>query len=341
MQPPMHDSILKLSWIEFALAQTGLWVYDKTSVDPTVKRTYSKHLASVLYFLGIFVGFWPSRHERSKFSRRRGVFGDDISGYYIQIHFRCFKRIGSGERTVGSDGLLCKRQRGQIMSSAQGGAPLLFEEKRVSIFGLLSGGYDGSNDSDMGPPSGKSYPAMYRILILADQDMECHLDQVEDSELKRRAGLEGTIAFHAAMFAAVSVWESEWNSILDQVNEHLRFQVSQTMNTDEIGKWMFDSDFKRSRVYFTTLQTLRIFEEYIRTFSEDLHALDDLFYMPPEGFAQSNLKNDELLVLRSNWESIIKHHKCAEERLFRRLLDKSKEVTSLRDGVRVTKASTY
>jgi hypothetical protein len=34
---------------------------------------------------------------------------------------------------------------------------------------------------------------------------------------------------------------------------------------------MFDDDFERSKLYFTILQILRIFGEYIRTMSADLH----------------------------------------------------------------------
>jgi hypothetical protein len=38
----------------------------------------------------------------------------------------------------------------------------------------------------------------------------------------------------------------------------------------------FDLDFERSRVYFTILQVLRIFNECIQTVSRDLRALDSL-----------------------------------------------------------------
>lgn len=304
-------------------------MYDSASSDIAIRKSYSTHLGSIVFFLGIFAGFWPSQIERSKFSKRWGTIGGDQNHtcYYIQIHFRCFRRITSWESSDGTDGLLCQRQRGQILSSAQGVAPLLFEERRISIFGLLSD----SSDQHLNL-SEKSIPAMYRVLILADRGIDFALSQANDSKLEWRTGLEGTIALHAAIFAAVSVWETEWNSIMDQVDEHLRFQLSQTMNTDEISKWMFDGNFERSRIYFTILQILRVFGECIRTVSEDLRTLDDLFYKPHKGFPQ-NFVDDELLVLRSNWESIIKHQKVVEERLFGRVLNKTEEVKSLRDGV--------
>lgn len=40
---------------------------------------------------------------------------------------------------------------------------------------------------------------------------------------------------------------------------------------------MFDLDFELSRLYFTILQILRIFGEYIKSVSLDLGALDSLF----------------------------------------------------------------
>jgi hypothetical protein len=45
------------------------------------------------------------------------------------------------------------------------------------------------------------------------------------------------------------------------------------------------------------------------------------------------MRPDELRIIRSNWESVLKVQKSAEKRLLDRLLDKTEEVKSLRDGV--------
>jgi hypothetical protein len=95
---------------------------------------------------------------------------------------------------------------------------------------------------------------------------------------------------------------------------------------------MFDLDFERSRLYFTILQTLRIFAECIRTVSMDLRALDSLFSMNALNGPRYPT-HDELRDFGSNWNYITKHQNDAEERLLRRLDDKTAEVTSLRDGV--------
>lgn len=270
MQAPIHDSILELRWIEFILAQTGLWNYD--SPGPGDLVLYAMHIMPVVSFLATFVGHWPSRNERSRFTCRRIYFGEsrDCSCYHVQIHFRCFARVESLPKSTGTDGFLCQREQGQIASTVPGIAPCLFEERRISILGIMS------DSSDlMGTLN--SYPAMFRALILAETGIDFSTYSVETRELKWRAGLEGTIAFHAAIFATVRVWEIEWNSVLDQVDDYLGFQLSQTMSATDIRGWMFDDDFGRSSSYFTILQVLRIFADCIRTVSADLHTLDDLF----------------------------------------------------------------
>jgi hypothetical protein len=96
---------------------------------------------------------------------------------------------------------------------------------------------------------------------------------------------------------------------------------------------MFDLDFERSRLYFTILQILRIFGECIRTVSMDIRALDIMFSASAISANWGDPTPDELHDFEWNWKYITKHQNDAEERLLRRLTDKTAEVTSLRDGV--------
>jgi hypothetical protein len=178
-------------------------------------------------------------------------------------------------------------------------------------------------------------PAFYRVLVLAEADMAFPfvVKDFEASGLKWCPGLEGTIAFHAAVFASVDPWETDWTNVLDQIDDCLRLELKKDLKPEEIKKWMFDDDFERSKLYFTILQILRIFGEYIRTMSADLHQLDNLFVTETQGFPLSLMRPDELRIIRSNWESVLKVQKSAEKRLLDRLLDKTEEVKSLRDGV--------
>jgi hypothetical protein len=105
------------------------------------------------------------------------------------------------------------------------------------------------------------------------------------------------------------------------------------MELKQIAKWEFNLDFERSRLYFIILQILCIFGECIQTVSMDLIALDSLFLtrsMRPDRWRPSP---DEIHDSSSNWKYTTKHQNDAEERLIKRLLDKTREVKSLRDGV--------
>lgn len=327
MKVPLKDGILEFRWIEFILAQMCL--FNATPSDWDIRdESYATHLSSVMYFLGIFSGQWPSRNERYDFSHK-GDFARPFwfGRYYIQVHFRCFAPATSLKASPDTEGLKCLREDIQIASDALKVLPHLFQERRISIFGVLS-----SCESVAEDP----VPAFYRVLVLTEAGMvfPFHVKDFESSGLKWCAGLEGTIAFHAAVFASVGPWETDWNNVLDQINDCLQLELKRDLKPEEIKKWMFDDDFERSKLYFTILQILRIFGEYIRTMRADLHQLDDLFVTETQdGFPLGLMSSDELRVMRSNWELVLKVQKDSEKRLLGRLLDKTEEVKSLRDGV--------
>jgi hypothetical protein len=327
MKVPLKDGILEFRWLKFVLAQ--MCIFNLEHPNATINNgSIAAHLSAAMYFLGIFAGQWPSRNERSDFSHK-GDFNRPpwFCRYYIQVHFRCFSPIKALSERPGTDGLKCLREDIQIASEALKVAPHLFQERRISIFGVLS-----ASDSRIGR---KAMPACYRVLLLTEAgvDFPLHIQDFEASGLKWCAGLEGTIIFHGAVFASVLPWEAEWNNVLDQIDDCLRLHLKEDLKTEEIKKWMFDDDFERSKLYFTILQILRIFGEYIRTMSADLHQLDDLFVSPPQGFPLQLMEPDELRVMRTNWEVVLKFQKAAEERLLSRVSDKTEEVKSLRDGV--------
>jgi hypothetical protein len=146
LQAPIQDSILKFRWIEFILAQTGFLdykdlpgVYNEPLTEFYLQRLHSIHLASFVCFLGIFAGYWPSGVERAAFLVRRDEsLGVPFGRLYVQLHFRCFRLTDTLANTVGSDGLQCYRERGEIEPSDLGIARVSFEERRISIFGILS-----------------------------------------------------------------------------------------------------------------------------------------------------------------------------------------------------------
>jgi hypothetical protein len=306
----------------------------KASSDGHASGFNTHHIASFSGFLGTFAGYRPSTAERARFSSIWDYpgkrFKSWIGPHFVQIHFPSFALAENSGKWVGSDGLQFLRQRGQIPSSDLGGVPVEFEEKRISIFGVLSTFHGTWFEGQL-----TSEPSICRVLILAEDNVEFTFDRnnLKEAELKWWPGWGGTIAFQTAIFLTVKAWEKEWNKCLDQIDDCLRFELRETMQTQQIAKWMFDLDFKRSRLYFTILQILRIFGESIRGVSSDLRALDSLFLPSSMRPVFWDPSPDEVHDFGSNWKYITQHQKDAEERLMKRLLEKTAEVESLRDGV--------
>ncbi|KAI0490247.1 hypothetical protein F4859DRAFT_1999 [Xylaria cf. heliscus] len=313
---PIQDRFLDFGLINLTLAYIGRWTPGRSQYAANPGYT-----ASLMYFLGVFAGQWPSRNERSWFSCQHDLLpvGDGFYRYCPQVHLRCFESITALEKSLGASGLRCDRERGQILSDNAGGGLHFFEERRISVFGLVS---------SHGPLTSRRLPAFYSVLILADLQFKPE----KNWDYEWCAGLEGTIAFHAAIFESVVFWQAKWNDVLDNVDDRLRVRLEHTMDPEEIKRWMFDDGFERSKLYVTILQILRIFSECISTTSDDLGLLDGLF-MKDNDFPMRNMRPDELRKMRSNWQSVKEFQKQAEESLLGRIMQKTEEVKSLRDGL--------
>jgi hypothetical protein len=105
-------------------------------------------------------------------------------------------------------------------------------------------------------------------------------------------------------------------------------QVSDISDPHRRRELMFDSSFKRSDVYFTISQYLRIFSHTIRDTGSDLQALRDL-----------GIFNRRVDVISSpaiaEWENVMKRYEELSSRLQQRISDRSEEVKSLRDGASI------
>ncbi|GAW23843.1 hypothetical protein ANO14919_134200 [Xylariales sp. No.14919] len=314
IRAPIRNGVLDLRWVNLILAQMGRWSYLHSLTKADADR-YIELLGWIMYFLGVFAGSWPSRSERLNFSHFLHL---ELKSYrrYIQVHFRYFTTAEPPVASPGTDGgLLCHREQGRIASDALGVAPHSFTERRISVSGLLS--------------LSTNIPAFYSVLVVGEAEFHA---VPYDYDIEWCAGLEGTITFQIALLASVQVWETEWNKVLDRVDDCLRVHLGQTLNPREMDKWMFDDNFERSRLYFTVLQILRIFGDCIRTVSDDLRDLDGLFLRDPD-FPMRHMRRGELHALRSNWESVRDAHRKAEQGLLDRILYKTEEVKSLRDGL--------
>ncbi|KAI1292454.1 hypothetical protein F5Y03DRAFT_402955 [Xylaria venustula] len=188
----------------------------------------------------------------------------------------------------------CDRERGKIPGGFPNGDPCYLEEKRISIFALLSS-YRDFQDAEYPP-------AFYSVVILSGLEFNGNIDREWNSEW--RTGLEGTIVFHAAVWASVKLWKTQWDDVLDKIDECVRVRLRHTLDPEEMNMWMFDkTEFERSKLYVTTLQILRIFSEYIRTVLDDLRVLDGSF-LKDDHFPMPDMRPNELRIMRSNWKSV-------------------------------------
>ncbi|KAI1348009.1 hypothetical protein F5Y01DRAFT_328989 [Xylaria sp. FL0043] len=328
LRVPIEDSIISLGCIKMILAQAGLFRYN---ISNYLGPNYYYHLGMITYYLGTFAGEWSSRNERSRFLHSFLFVEDSRLFSTVQLHFRSFtvaEALQVSQNAAGNqakEGLLCKRKLARVPSLAPGVAALWFREKRISVFGVLSTQHRDFNADAYILPT-------YRVTILSEDATRFPSFSIGEN-LRWRTGLEGIIVFQTAILAVTEIWEKEWVDIFDEIDDRVQFQLQQTMNPIQISKWMFDADFKRSRVYFILLQVLRIFGEYIRTVSDDLDGLSSLFLKPGLRMVFKDPTPDELTDIKSNWEFVIRFQKDAEQRLLSRLSYKTEEIKSLRDGL--------
>lgn len=103
---------------------------------------------------------------------------------------------------------------------------------------------------------------------------------------------------------------------------------------------MFDTSFKRSQVYFRTLEMLRIFAENIRETGRDLQEMNpdrllQRFFRAKRSKLKDFLPQDPMedAALWKNWQTLSDFQRKIEDRLLRRIAEKTEEIRSLRDGV--------
>ncbi|KAI0514641.1 hypothetical protein F5B22DRAFT_225808 [Xylaria bambusicola] len=302
------------------MAQVSRWHYRQRDGLVSV---YQSHFDSVMFFLSVFAGLWPSRNERMKFSWQVNTWPlMNFDCFYLQVHFRYFttdkQEEDPGVPSASTHVLRCFREQGQIVSTALQVDSHSFQERRISVFGLFLA--QNKINTSAAP--------FYSVLALGETDFE----NLQGYDLKWCAGLEGTITFQLAVLASVAIWTTEWNAMLDQIDKCVHVKFSHTLSPEDINAWMFDDNFERSRLYFTILQVLRMFNECISTVSDDLRALDELFLKQTD-FPMQDMREDELEIMRSNWETVKKTQEEAAKALLNRILFKTEEVKSLRDGL--------
>lgn len=157
------------------------------------------------------------------------------------------------------------------------------------------------------------------------------------------------------------LWEQKWTRTLNEVDNLVGVKVtdhvvlysqagSNDIQIDELfnskgdgAAMMFDSSFARSRLYFTVLQALRIFSEWIQESERALQQLRGDFDKAVHSVTKQRNGGDEWSSgegplpfkreIDEMWNDLLAYHGSSSRCLLGRIEKKNEEIKSFRDGV--------
>ncbi|KAH6840599.1 hypothetical protein B0I37DRAFT_437920 [Chaetomium sp. MPI-CAGE-AT-0009] len=281
-------------------------------------------------FLHEFCAPWKPLRLRGMGREFGGWTGSSEISYQHTI--RCFSNVTVTDQSDFAPYVRCHRESGQF--PALPGAPTpSFTERRMSVLCRWS---ELSGDLS------------FTIVLLGDfqsvkQEAQASNDLFTDWK-DRHFTVKGQNAGYHMLQSAVHrmliSWEKEWSQCLDVLGDTVNTNLRDILNDESSNHLMFDTSYARSRVYFKTLEMLRIFGDIIRETGRDLQEMDPErllqgSFLRAGWDAQYFLREDPVTdkALWKNWRILSEFQKGAEERLIRRIAEKTEEIKSLRDGL--------
>ncbi|VBB76494.1 Putative protein of unknown function [Podospora comata] len=317
------------------LLDGGLMALDRLALITAVVLNKPNTETGIAHrFLHEFCAGWKPLYLRGNRMNYTGWSGNSDTTYQHTI--RCFSPASRSDKV--NFGLRphakCVRQSGQFPSHLSSSSSS-FTERRMSL--LCHWDYTYS-------------PHGFRIVALTDamtmkQDGDINVSNDLFTDWgDRHFAVEGLNAgYHllqSSIHRLLMFWETEWGHCLDALESNVNTSLLDILDDETSSRLMFDTSFERSRVYFKTLQMLRIFADAIRETGRDLQEMD------PEKLIQGSfrraghdvqafLKQDPLKdkTLWNNWKILFDFQQQTEEKLLRRIAEKTEEITSLRDGL--------
>ncbi|KXX77813.1 hypothetical protein MMYC01_205953 [Madurella mycetomatis] len=280
-------------------------------------------------FLQEFCAGWRPRHLRGKAREFGGWTGNSEIAYQHTI--RCFSPNKNCDTNF-VPYVRCHRETGNF-PCLPGVSPRAFVEQRMSVVCRWSYHEE---------------PQGFMVMILGDfqtvrvetQETNDLFTDWEDRHFTVRGGNAGYHVLQSAMHRMLMYWEKEWSHCLDELESSVNTKLHDILSDESSSNLMFDTSFVRSRLYFKTLEMLRIFADNIRETGRDLQEMD------PERLLQGSfrhagydvryfLKDDPAQdkALWENWEILSNFQQKAEDGLLRRIAEKTEEIKSLRDGL--------
>ncbi|KAJ2990807.1 hypothetical protein NUW58_g2771 [Xylaria curta] len=156
------------------------------------------------------------------------------------------------------------------------------------------------------------------------------------------AGGEGFLQFLIVLARTIDHWRKCWDSMMDKIDEIISVQLQDTLDKKRWAELMFDDSFQLSEQYFTVLQLLRIFQNWIAETDRGIQSLGEELIQQCElwlSWRQKHAKMDELEwsldteILRKNIKKVNNYFDLRVRPLRERIEKKKEEVTSLQDAL--------
>ncbi|KAI1799094.1 hypothetical protein F4811DRAFT_128712 [Daldinia bambusicola] len=185
----------------------------------------------------------------------------------------------------------------------------------------------------------------YTIFYLSDSEYRRLFMESERSlDMSNQGRFTGIAVFLRVLLSIFPVWKRKWVETLDEIDKLVGVKIDELFDPNRDGATsMFDSTFDRSRLYFTVLQTLRIFSEWIQESERELQQLKQdfdtniQFSMARRGSIgsrdSSETPNSFMENIDETWGKVIAIHRASSKSLIDRMEKKEEEIKSFRDGL--------
>ncbi|KAI1380998.1 hypothetical protein F4677DRAFT_207871 [Hypoxylon crocopeplum] len=312
-----HRRLLSFACIYLALSQMSV-----------VSDTNQKILGTkkAIRFLSCYASEWP------RFMPTSEVWLSS-SWIHLQFHFRVLSAgsqyLPRPQQYWPKGGLRPSRISGKI-SSLSGTGDIGILEQRLSIAVVAS------HTADM--PS-------YTILYLTDSEYRrLFMESQRPLDMPNRGAFTGVAVYIRVMLSVLPIWKRKWIESLNEVDNLIGIKIDDLFDPKQDGTtMMFDSTFERSSLYFTILQTLRIFSEWIQESERELQRLKRDFDVNIQansarhgsigsdcGEAPSTTFKMEI---DEEWEKLLAIHSSSAKPLLERIKKNEEEIKSFRDGL--------
>ncbi|KAI0811438.1 hypothetical protein GGR55DRAFT_101564 [Xylaria sp. FL0064] len=149
------------------------------------------------------------------------------------------------------------------------------------------------------------------------------------------AGGEPVVQFLMVLAKSIDHWKHCWDKMIDKIDDIISVQLQDTLDKKRWNSLMFDDSLQLSEQYFTILQLLRIWQNWIGETEQSIENLDRELYQQCESWRVWQWQRWPLDMekLRHNIKCLQKFFRTRSVPLRERMKMKKDEVTSLQDAL--------